>query len=315
MVVDTNRATTHTNKRTLTNNSSPLSMNVDDDAAAATMIMHDHGTSRVKCRSISSSSSSSSSSSFSVDKHDTDANADADAHAHADADAAITTTSNHSRRKMRDEPWSKAEHDTFMAGYDKWGHGNWKQIMDEFVPTRNNKQICAYAMKRFVKNKKQKTKITAKRKKNSKRRVDPSSSSSSSSPTKQKQKQKIRTEVDTRSKKKSVVNHRTHTPDPKSKHLLDKYIGKRIAWEFQILQDDGIETTEIYFGTISNRITRNELSNGGSGVSFAFYIVFVESTPCIYVSIYRCLSSLSPFSSSHTPSLIYSFIYLFLILS
>ena len=305
MVVDTNRATTHTNKRTLTNNSSPLSMNVDDDAATATMIMHDHDTSRVKCRSISSSSSSSSS--FSVDKHDADAD--------ADADAAITATSNHSRSKMRDGPWSKTEHDTFMAGYNKWGHGNWKQIMNEFVPTRDNKQICQYAIKCFDKSKKQKTKITAERKKNSKRRVDPSSSSSSSSPTKQKQKQKSKTEVDTRSKKKSVVNHRTRTPDPKSKHLLDKYIGKRIAWEFQILQDDGIETSEIYFGTISNRITRNELSNGGSGVSFAFYIFFVESTPCIYVSIYRCLFSLSPFSSSHTLSLIYSFIYLFLVLS
>eukprot|EP00751_Fragilariopsis_kerguelensis_P026005 CAMPEP_0170856922 /NCGR_PEP_ID=MMETSP0734-20130129/14926_1 /TAXON_ID=186038 /ORGANISM="Fragilariopsis kerguelensis, Strain L26-C5" /LENGTH=200 /DNA_ID=CAMNT_0011228943 /DNA_START=31 /DNA_END=633 /DNA_ORIENTATION=+ len=54
---------------------------------------------------------------------------------------------------MKGGLWTTEEHQQFMRGYDKWGHGNWKQISEDFVPTRTNKQICSYAIKCFGTNK------------------------------------------------------------------------------------------------------------------------------------------------------------------
>lgn len=47
-------------------------------------------------------------------------------------------------------PWTKEEHETFLAGLKRLGKGDWKGISRNFVRTRTPTQVASHAQKYFL---------------------------------------------------------------------------------------------------------------------------------------------------------------------
>ncbi|KAJ8633767.1 hypothetical protein MRB53_027103 [Persea americana] len=61
-------------------------------------------------------------------------------------------SSRRGRRNMRKKgvPWTKEEHETFLAGLKRLGKGDWKGISRNFVRTRTPTQVASHAQKYFL---------------------------------------------------------------------------------------------------------------------------------------------------------------------
>ncbi|XP_059626880.1 transcription factor DIVARICATA-like [Cornus florida] len=62
-----------------------------------------------------------------------------------------TNNSTRPNPKKRGIPWTKEEHQNFLAGLDKYGKGDWKSISRHCVQTKNPTQVASHAQKYFQK--------------------------------------------------------------------------------------------------------------------------------------------------------------------
>ncbi|GMY22339.1 transcription factor DIVARICATA-like [Fagus crenata] len=77
---------------------------------------------------------------------------------------APAVTEKPSKKRGRGYEWTEEEHELFLKGLEKHGHGAWSKISRDFVLTRSYTQVASHAQKYFIrKNSGAATKRTRKR--------------------------------------------------------------------------------------------------------------------------------------------------------
>jgi SHAQKYF class myb-like DNA-binding protein len=57
----------------------------------------------------------------------------------------------HQKEGINDGAWTKREHELFLLGLNRFGHGHWRDIAEFYVKTRTRTQVASHAQKYFAK--------------------------------------------------------------------------------------------------------------------------------------------------------------------